>query len=413
MKTLNIGIVGFGGRGAYLGREAEETSGGLMKITAVVEPDDNQFEKSCLEYPTACKPIRYTGVKKMLSGENLALVIIASPNENHLENLREMAGCNIPVLLEKPLDSSWDKINDIVRFSKRYPAPIVVGHCMRYAPILNKAKELISQGAIGRVCSARFVQYCHYGNSMFHNWRREKKHSGGFMIEKATHDLDAMNWLLESSPVSVFSSAKQMVFGGTESPELRCRDCGKQISCLESPANTMHRWVGSYKFEEIKRMDDLCVFSKVVDVPDDEICLIQFENGNHAVYNQVFYSPRAFHHRDYQIIGDMGALDVDLGSEAGGKIILCPRYGTPSERAEYNYDYLMRNHYNGDGVMVRHLYDVATGKARPKTTIAQAYIAEAVGYASTLSAESNRAVNIRELIPDDLTDVLENVRFSE
>jgi predicted dehydrogenase len=409
MKTLNVGIIGFGGRGGHVGQTAERATGGLMHTVAVVDPSDERFAQACEEYQ--CRPNRYPTVPEMLANEVLDVVIIGSPNEFHLANLQGMQGSRIPVFVEKPLDSTWERICEVVRFTRAYPAAVMVGHCMRYAPILQKAKELIAQGAIGRVRSAHFIQYCHYGNGMFHNWRREKHRSGTMMLEKATHDLDVMQWLLDARPVSVFSSAKQMVFGGDKSPDLRCRDCADRMTCPESTTNIMQRWVGEYAFDEIRHMDDLCPFSSIVDVPDDEICLIQYDTGIHGTYSQVFYSPRSFHHRDYQIVGDLGAMDIDLGAEFGGKITLCPRYGTTSDRYEYHFDYLMRNHYNGDGAMTQHLYQVATGVAQPHTTIDQAFLAEALGYASVISAEEGRVVSLRELVPDDLADALTQTTF--
>lgn len=411
MKTLQLGIIGFGGRGGDVGHTAERSTGGLVHTVAVVEPNDARFEQACKDYE--CTPRRYLTVPAMMAKERLDLVIVSSPNEFHLDGLRGLEGHNVPILLEKPLDSTWDKINAVARFCRTYPAPVMVGHCMRYAPILKKAKQLILQGAIGKVRSANFTQYCHYGNCMFHNWRREKHRSGTMMLEKATHDLDVMQYLLDARPVSVFASAKRLAFGGKESPTLRCRDCDRRTTCPESTVNIMQRWVGTYKFTEIKNMDDLCCFSEAVDCPDDEIALIQFDTGIHGTYSQVFYSPRSFHHRDYRIVGDRGAMDIELGAEFGGKILLCERYGTTGDAFEFKYDYLMRNHYNGDGPMTQHLYDVASQRLAPHTTVDQAYLAEALGHAAVLSSEENRLVSLQEVVPDDLKDVWQRTTFPE
>ncbi|HEY3417715.1 MAG TPA: Gfo/Idh/MocA family oxidoreductase [Armatimonadota bacterium] len=409
MKILNIGVIGFGGRGGHVAQTAERASGGLLRTAAVYDPSDARFARGCADFH--CQPRRYAGIREMLAQESLDVIIIGSPNEFHLANLHELSGQRIPIFVEKPLDSTWERICDVVRFARAYAAPVMVGHCMRYAPILQKAKALITEGAIGRVCSAHFVQYCHYGNGMFHNWRREMSRSGGMMIEKATHDIDVMQWLLDARPVSVFTSAKQMVYGGERDPTLRCRDCDERLTCPESTTNIMHRWVGNYTFDEIRHMDDLCPFARNIDVPDDEINLIQFDTGIHGSYSQVFYSPRSFHHRDYQIVGDRGAMDIDLGAEFGGKITLCPRYGTTGDRYEFTFDYQMRNHYNGDGAMTQHLYEVAAGTTAPHTTVAQAFLAEALGYASVKSAAEERLVRLAELVPDDLADTLTGTTF--
>jgi predicted dehydrogenase len=338
--------------------------------------------------------------------EDIDAVIIASPNSKHLDTLQELGGSGLPVFLEKPLETSWESICDVARWAESYRAPVMVGHCMRYAPILQKARELIESGAIGKVCSATFVQNCHYGNGMFHGWRRTRAGSGTQLIEKATHDLDVMQWLLNAKPVSVFASQKLQAFGGDRKPDLRCRDCDERLSCPESTVNICHRWMPKASFFEISAMDDLCVYSSEVDCPDDDICLIQFDSGVHATYTQHFYTPRSFHHRDYQIIGDGGAMDIDLGDETGGKILVCKRFGTSRDVETYSFDYLERNHYNGDGAMIRHFYDVIAEGIAPFTTVDQAFVAEALGYSAVKSAQEGRVVSLEEIVPSDLAGIL-------
>ena len=412
MKQINIGIAGFGGRGSTVAREAFQVTGGLMRTVAVMEPSDAQYEATCATFGQ--RPARYRSVREMCEKEPIDVLLIGSPNGCHLENLREVAGLPIPVFMEKPIDASWEKIVEVMRLARRHPAPVLVGHCMRYAPILQQAKALLAQGAIGRIGSAHFIQYCHYGNGMYHTWRRESIGGGGMMLEKATHDIDAMQWLLDARPLSVFASAKLVAYGGDKPAELRCSACPEVLRCPDSPVNITQRWVEGEAFAEISRMDDaLCVYSNAVDVPDDEICLIQFEKGIHGTYSQVFYSPRSFHHRVYQLAGTLGAMEIDLGAEHGGTIRLSDRYGTTDDHTEYHFDYLHRNHYNGDGPMVRHLYDMVTAQAAPQTTLEQAFIAEALGYAAIQSAQCGQSVAVSSLVPEDLQDLLVNPLFTE
>ena len=180
MKQINIGIAGFGGRGSTVAREAFQVTGGLMRTVAVMEPSDAQYEATCATFGQ--RPARYRSVREMCEKEPIDVLLIGSPNGCHLENLREVAGLPIPVFMEKPIDASWEKIVEVMRLARRHPAPVLVGHCMRYAPILQQAKALLAQGAIGRIGSAHFIQYCHYGNGMYHTWRRESIGGGGMML---------------------------------------------------------------------------------------------------------------------------------------------------------------------------------------------------------------------------------------
>ena len=287
MKEKRIGIVGFGVMGKHLGRELRVATADLAKVIAVVEPNDEKFGEGCkfLGY----EPLRCNGISQILEN-NLDGIVISSPNHCHLENLKELEGNNIPILLEKPLDASFEKICDVLRFSETYQGPIVVDHVMRYAPIVAKAKELIDSGAIGKICSVSFVQNCFYGNSMYHNFRRTMTGGGGMFIEKATHDFDIMMYLLESKPVKISAIAKRQAYGGDKPNDLHCPQCDQRLPCKES-VNNIHYRYGAKKMMEVKGSDDLCVYAKIVDVPDNEVCMMEFENGTFATYAQCFFSP--------------------------------------------------------------------------------------------------------------------------
>lgn len=402
MKQKRIGVIGIGARGSVLAHESIKGTAGLLQPVAVVDPDKKSIQDAGKRYGLTFNS--YETIPAMLEAEQLDGIIISSPNNFHLENLKDIARLSIPVLCEKPLEVSWEKISDVIRFSETYKAPIIVGHCMRYAPILNQAKELIISGAIGKVCSSRFVQNCHYGNVMCHGWRRDFKASGGMFIEKATHDIDIMNWLMEAQPLSVFAVSRQQAFGGSRPNDLRCRDCAERQSCPESVQNMLYRWDINVIDEAIDlRENDLCVYAKETTVNDNETCIIQFSNGTFGTYTHAYFTPRSYHHRIYEILGTEGAMEIDLGAEERGKILLCKRFSSAiGDRQEYIFDYMNRNHYNGDGSMMQHFYQVIAGNAKPNSTVKQAYIAEAVGLAAIRSYEGNRNVTIEEILPQDL-----------
>lgn len=399
-NSLKLGVVGWGNRGGAVAREGHDVLGGMLTPSACVEPSDGRYEETCKA--VGLTPRRYHSVKEMLTRENLDGVFIASPNHLHLEHLRDFQGGKLPILLEKPLDSSFERICDVARFAEQYEAPILVGHCMRFAPILTEAKKMLQRGDIGEICSVRFVQHCHYGHAMYHTWRRQKALGGGMFLEKATHDFDIMLWFLESWPETVAAFGALQAFGGDKPEALRCRNCDGRATCPESIQNI--RWrAGESKVEELERADDLCVFSAAVDAHDNEQALIRFSNGTFGTYVQWFFSPRSYHHRVYEVQGTAGALEVDLGDAGrGGRILFTPRYGATSDRRETGFDYLRRNHYNGDGEMMKHFYQILRGEARPEATVKQAFAAEVLGYAANHSVEDGRFISVRDLLPKDM-----------
>ena len=399
VKTVKIGVSGFGsGRGGGMVHLGAMLTGGAMETVAAYEPNDEHYERGCRLFE--CRPKRYPSVQAMVKEAQPDGVIIASPNAFHYDNLRELDGARCAVLLEKPLDASWKNICAVVRFVSNYPGPVVVGHCLRYAPILCRAKALIMQGAVGRVRSARFVQNCYYGNGMFHNWRRERRHSGTMMIEKATHDIDVMQWLVAARPTEVYASLKLQAFGGDKPADLTCNRCDERLTCPES-AWAMHaRNKRGYGHVQGGLP---CCFSSAVDVPDDETCIIQFDSGVHATYIATYYTPASFYHRNYQLVGDRGCMEIDLGAEDGeSRLRVFPRYGSAQDVAEERFDAMGRAHHEGDRFLALHFYDVMANNAKPCSTVEQAFLAEALGYSAVLSSDEKRPVAIASIVPDDL-----------
>lgn len=404
-----IGIIGFGEMGKRLGHELAVATGGMVKIVGVVEPNDTKYKEGC-EW-NGCKPRRYSTIKEMMmEHEILDGVIISSPNSFHLENLKQLTGYNIPILLEKPLDASYEKICEILRFSEQYQGHIMVDHVMRYTPILIKAKELIGSGIIGGICSVNFVQNCYYGVSLYHNFRRTMAGGGGMFIEKATHDFDAMIYLTEAIPVRVAAISKMQAYGGDKPNDLHCTECVERLTCKESVNNINYRY-GNNEVMEVKGSNDLCVYAKEVDAPDNEVCMMEFNNGIFGTYSECFFSSSSYTSREYEIIGLNGIMRISfslLKNHDKGEIIVCPRYGTPEDLYRFEFDYRKRIHYNGGGEVAKHFFHIMNGKSVPLTTVKQAFIAETLGYAATLAARKKKFIDVLDIIPEDLKPIFKN-----
>ena len=338
----------------------------------------------------------------MLAAEKLDGLIIASPNCFHYGNLKDCMSANLPLLLEKPLDSSFEKICEIVRLSRKYKAPIMVDHVMRYAPIIQKAKQLIVSGDIGKVCSFNFVEY-HDGPALFITFRRTMAGGGGQLIEKATHDLDVAFYLCGAAPRKVTGICRRQKYGGDKPKTLTCSTC-KDFKCSNRVS------VGKSSNGAVKDIDlshDLCAFSKVVDVCDNEMCLIECVNDVFGVHAHCFFVHNHFSRR-YEIIGTEGILYIELsmrenGHDCDGRITLARHTPGLPGREEYKFGYEGRIHYNGGPFAGRHFYNMMQDKAEPFTTVEDAFAAEMVGIGAMKSSKEHRQIDLeRDIVPKDL-----------
>ncbi|MCF7855865.1 MAG: Gfo/Idh/MocA family oxidoreductase [Candidatus Pacebacteria bacterium] len=400
LNVVKVGVVGFGGRAGGVADTARQVTGGLLEVVGCTEIDDERYEQGCKHFQ--CRPTRYPTVEATVDAEKLDGVMIGTPNAFHLEGMRSLKGADVPVFLEKPLDSTWEKICDLVRFAESYDGPVMVGHCMRYAPIVRKASALIQDGAVGRVFSFRGVQNCHYGNNMFHGWRRRKDLGGTMWIEKATHDLDVLFALTQTKPLRLFAISKLQAFGGDKPDDLHCAVCDERVTCPENIQNIRER-AGANLIPELNShgRKSLCVYSREVDTWDNQACLMHLDDGGFGEYSECYFTARNYHHRIYELRGELGTLEIDLG-EYEGELFLASRYGSYRDGYRFHFDYMGRNHYNGDHQMVRHLYRFFRGEEGPLTTVKQAFIAETAGYLAVSSSEQDAYLRYEDVVPEDL-----------
>lgn len=401
---IKVGIVGFGEMGKRHALEYSEATRGKMRFPAVVEPQDSRYEEGCAWFGQ--RPARYPTVEEMLAAGNLDAVIISSPNCRHLENLESCIDSNLPVLLEKPLESSPEKIMRLARLAAGYPKPLMVNHVMRYAPVIQKARQVISSGGIGRVCSFNFVQY-HPGGPMFSTFRRTLEGGGGHLVEKATHDLDAAFYLCGAAPRRASGISRLQKYGGEKPADLTCSACD-DAGC---PNRQRVGESSAGEVRDISLSSDLCAFSSVVDVFDNEACLVDCTGGVFGSYSHCYFVRNHFSRR-YEIIGTEGLLYIELTLREksppwDGRITLArsaPR-GLPSVE-EYKFNYEGRIHYNGGPFAGLHFYDVVLGRAEPATTIMDAFAAEMTGFASMKSSREGVWVDIaRDVVPEDLREI--------
>ena len=400
-----IGIIGFGEMGKRHGLEFYESSMGLIEICGVVEPNDNMYKNGC-EW-NRCESIpRYNTIAELVKEAKPDGVLITSPNFTHYDNLKQLAGNTFPILVEKPLDTSLEKISDIVRFAREYKGPVVVDHIMRYAPIIAHARKLIEEGKIGKVCSFNFT--LRDDSHMCHNFRRSKATGGSQIIEKATHDLDVMLFLTDAKPLSVSMVSRRQVIGGDKPEFFSCDECPDAITCRHAKAP---RAVSGSKVRIDPKRSLLCVYSKAVDISDNESCLIQLSNGIFGTYAHSFFCGHMpGHSRIYEIIGSEGAIYITLHREDGytGEVKYFPYDNTHRQESSV-FEYEGKIHYYGGPFLVKHFYDLMCGKdVKPFTTVEQAYTAELLGFAAMKSGEeSSRWVNILDITPDDLKDAIQ------
>ena len=71
-------------------------------------------------------------------------VVVATPMETHADLVRRILP-HAHVLVEKPLGVSNEEVDDLVQYARTQPRVLMVGHTMRFEPVVIRLKEMISR----------------------------------------------------------------------------------------------------------------------------------------------------------------------------------------------------------------------------------------------------------------------------
>jgi predicted dehydrogenase len=135
-------------------------------------------------------------------------VFICNPTSMHLEaaSLAAEAGCHL--FVEKPLASSWEGVEDLVRLVERKGLVGLVGYQMRFHPCLRLLGSLLAARPVGRILSVR-IEVAEYLPSWhpYEDYRQahsaSRRMGGGAVLEQS-HELDYACWLF-GFPRRIFS----------------------------------------------------------------------------------------------------------------------------------------------------------------------------------------------------------------
>lgn len=130
----------------------------------------------------------------LLDAGGVDALIVANPNSCHVTTARDCLDAGLPVLLEKPIATSYAEGAQLLRAAEATGIPILMGHHRRHHPSVKSAKELISRGDLGRLVAISGTWFTKKPDDYFDQpWRVQP--GGGVMLINLVHDLDLLRHL--------------------------------------------------------------------------------------------------------------------------------------------------------------------------------------------------------------------------
>ncbi|OHV20089.1 Gfo/Idh/MocA family oxidoreductase [Rhizobium sp. RMa-01] len=121
-------------------------------------------------------------------------VIIATPNQVHVSNGMEAVEAGIPALIEKPVADDIAAGEKLIETAEAKGVPLLTGHHRRHNPMMQKAKQIIESGRLGRILVVNAMFWLFKPDDYFDMpWRRER--GAGPVFLNLIHDIDNLRYL--------------------------------------------------------------------------------------------------------------------------------------------------------------------------------------------------------------------------
>lgn len=153
----------------------------------------------------------YTDPEALIADEEVQVVDICTPNHLHAPVAMAALRAGKAVYVEKPISHSCEETEALCALAAKTGLPNQTALVMRFRPDVNRMKDMLRAGAIGKVLHFRacFYHGSYLDPNRLASWRQNMAQAGGgAMMDLGIHMLDLLRYLLEEEVVDVKASMR-------------------------------------------------------------------------------------------------------------------------------------------------------------------------------------------------------------
>lgn len=193
-RPLRYGVVGTGYFGAALCRTLRGLAG--AEVVAVYDP--SHAEAVARELGAWSAPTMLT----LATSDQVDVVVVASPNDAHVEAVLAAADAGKHIFCEKPIALSSADCAAMVSAAQRAGVIFMAGHVMHFMDGVRRVKALVANGGIGEVVFCRAVRTGWEPPATTVSWKKLRASSGGHLYHHI-HELDLVLDLMGTPETAV------------------------------------------------------------------------------------------------------------------------------------------------------------------------------------------------------------------
>ncbi len=338
-KIITVAIIGFGSRGSTYA-SMQNVFPDKMKVVAVADivPEKVEIAK---ELYSIADEMCFSSAEALLEREKLAdMVCICTMDRQHVEHMLPALEKGYDILLEKPISPSLDECYKVLNAVEMHDNKVLVCHVLRYTKFYNTIKDIIKNGSIGDVVSITAnenVGFWHQAHSFVRgNWGNSKK-SSPMILQKCSHDMDILTWLMGKKCKAVSSFGATHLFKKEKAPQGSTKFCfggckvkedcifdAEKIYVTGEKTGFLHKetFMASVVCEnptKEKLYDALktgaygrCVYHCDNDVVDHQVVNLQMEDDSTISFTMCAFTEDCY--RYIHIMGTQGEIRADMNS---------------------------------------------------------------------------------------------------
>ena len=200
---LSVGVVGAGSMGMNHLRVLSDFSEEQIRLVGIAETSEPVLHRATSRFHLK----GYTDYRQMVDETHPDLVAVVVPTNLHFEVASYLLNRGINVLIEKPMASTIEEAEALIRLAYRRNARIAIGHIERFNPAIIELKRHMMAGELGE---------------LFHLHARRlgpfppRIRDVGVILDLATHDVDIMRYLTNANVERVYAETQRRLHNACE-----------------------------------------------------------------------------------------------------------------------------------------------------------------------------------------------------
>ncbi|HLZ66835.1 MAG TPA: Gfo/Idh/MocA family oxidoreductase [Aliidongia sp.] len=241
MTKLRLAVAGAG----LIGRRHIEMirNSRACELSAIVDPSPQ-----AVDYARELGVPVFGSLGELFAQDKPDGIVIATPNQMHVDQGLECIAAGVPALVEKPVADTLERGVALLEAAERARAKMLVGHHRRYSSIIAKAVEVIGAGALGQIVAVvgTALMYKAESEGYFdgeYAWR--KGPGGGPILINMVHEVGNLRALVgEITEVQAFATSATRGFAVEDTAAINLRFANGALGTfmLSDTAATDRSW---------------------------------------------------------------------------------------------------------------------------------------------------------------------------